>query len=222
MSVFRDPRFHWELCRNVEASYQYCKKSEGRINGPWSDEEVILPPEIYGWQQKLVDLIPDMKFRHVNWFWEPIGGIGKSTLVRYLAITRRKEVILVSGKDGDMKYGVYSFLKNHKKGPSIVMVDVPRSNKEFLSYGGIEQIANGCFFSSKYESDMIVTRYPLVICFANSEPDYEKMSADRWQVYEILAESGSLKKKVFAEPGRAPQPEQWKRMRDELRREDSE
>jgi hypothetical protein len=134
---------------------------------------------------RFVDLLDTFVHRNVYWFWESKGGVGKSMLVRYLCMSCK--ALLVSGKDGDIKHGVAAYLENTGQGPDIILVDVPRSSVGYLSYSGIEQVANGCFFSSKYESQMVVTRYPKIVCFANERPNYERMSADRWQVYHINA-----------------------------------
>jgi hypothetical protein len=52
----------------------------------------------------------------------------------------------------------------------LVICDVPRAAGNFVNYGALEQVKNGLFFSSKYESEMAVFNPPHVICFANSKP----------------------------------------------------
>lgn len=186
-------RIHWERCRSWEHSIRYCSKDDTRVpdTAPYQNVEVLPIPKIHGWQSHLVDtLLPSFTHRNVYWFWEPRGGVGKSMLVRYLCMTR--SALLVSGKDSDIKHGVATYLENTGAGPDLVIVDVPRSSCGYLSYSGIEQVANGCFFSSKYESTMVVTKYPLIVCFANERPNFERMSADRWQVYRIDPEKQAL------------------------------
>lgn len=61
-------------------------------------------------------------------------------------------------------------------------MDIPRSCRKYVNYTGIEEIKNGCFASTKYECEMIVMNSPHFICFANDEPQVEKMSQDRWVV----------------------------------------
>ena len=124
-----------------------------------------------------------MSPRSVYWLWEPDGGVGKSMLVRYLCMSMR--ALLVSGKDSDIKHGVVSFKEASGEGPELVIVDCPRSSVGYVSYSGIEQVANGCFFSSKYESAMCITTQPKILCFANEPPNVERMSLDRWQIYRI-------------------------------------
>uniref|UniRef100_UPI004049B2EE hypothetical protein n=7 Tax=Pseudomonadati TaxID=3379134 RepID=UPI004049B2EE len=63
--------------------------------------------------------------------------------------------------------------------------DIPRSQLDYLSYTGIEEVKNGCFFSSKYESEMVLYNSPHIIVFANEEPTYHKLSSDRWNVVDL-------------------------------------
>ena len=94
---------------------------------------------------------------------------------------------LLSGKATDMKYGIIKYKEKNGVFPDIIIFDIPRSSQQFVSWAGIEEIKNGMFFSAKYESDMVVFDNPHVICFANEEPDYNKLSKDRWKVKKIVS-----------------------------------
>lgn len=183
------PRFsaiHWEICRSWDHSVRYCSKTESREEGtePYGNTRAISVPVIYGWQSHLVDvLLPSFSPRSVHWFHEPVGGVGKSLLVRYLCMTRN--AILVAGKDSDIKCGVSTYTERMGAGPELVIVDVPRCSAGYVSYSGIEQVANGCFFSSKYESMQVIIEPPIMLVFANVPPDMSKMSYDRWRIFRI-------------------------------------
>lgn len=69
--------------------------------------------------------------------------------------------------------------------PRIVIINIPRNNKNFVSYTGLEEIKDMFFFSGKYESGMVSGASPHLIVFSNSPPDYHKMSLDRWVVHQI-------------------------------------
>jgi hypothetical protein len=84
-----------------------------------------------------------------------------------------------------MKYGIVKYIEKHGFAPTSVIIDIPRSRLDYVSYTAIEEIKNGCFFSTKYESDMVVFNSPHIICFANAYPETSQMSADRWKIYEI-------------------------------------
>lgn len=190
-----DPEFkriHWERCRSWEHSVRYCSKEDSRESDsqPYSNVTVCPIPEIYGWQVEVTKMIPSFTPRNIYWFYESTGGVGKSLLVRYLCLTMK--AIVVSGKDTDIKHGVLSFYESSGAGPELVIIDCPRSSVGYVSYSGIEQVANGCFFSSKYESKQCIIDYPRMICFANEPPNVHKMSLDRWQIYHIHASQQKL------------------------------
>lgn len=81
-----------------------------------------------------------------------------------------------------MKQGICGILKDGGRPPKIIIIDIPRYNMDYISYGGMEEIKNGCFFSSKYEGGMVLMNSPHVIVFANQPPDEGMMSKDRWKV----------------------------------------
>ena len=122
--------------------------------------------------------------RTIYWFWEQTGNVGKTSFAKYTAV--HSGSLIVSGKGNDMKYGIIKYKEKHGVAPRIVIIDIPRSIKDYVSYSGIEEIKNGLFFCGKYESDMCVFNSPHVICFSNSPPDTSKFSKDRWCIYEIV------------------------------------
>lgn len=179
-----DNRIHWEPTKSVSASIAYCSKFETRTGKIYS-HGIELPEQLdidepYGWQTQVLDIIstkPDK--RTIHWFWEPNGNVGKTTLCKYLVC--KHNALMLTGKSNDM-YHMISKYPNKRK---IIIIDVPRSSKEFINYGAIEQIKNGLIFSGKYEGSQIVFNCPHVICFANEEPQKEKLSNDRWNIIEI-------------------------------------
>lgn len=181
---------HWEKCRNWEASLTYCRKENNYIekNVPRSQSiDCLAYEDMYNWQRECVDYCeqtPDD--RTIRWYWEATGGVGKSALCKYLCV--HHNALICSGKGADMKYLIVKY--KEKKGffPDLIIMDIPRSCMDYVSYTGIEEIKNGLFCSTKYECDMVIMNSPHVICFANEEPDVEKMSADRWDIIELNSE----------------------------------
>ena len=175
---------HWEKCKGtIEDNIKYCSK-----DGKYKCSRNCKPPreikcitELRPWQQDVVDIVEqDPDDRSINWYWERKGGIGKSALCRYLCINYG--AICLSGKGADMKHAICEMLKRGERAPEIIILDVPRSNLDFLSYTGIEEVKNGCFFSGKYEGGQVIMPFPHIIVFANEEPAYGKLSKDRWNV----------------------------------------
>lgn len=186
------PQIHWEKARGSRAAnVKYCTKE-----GDWESshpldvqrevaakESLRLIQSLRPWQQEVVDLVsqvPDE--RTIHWYWEPDGGVGKSSLVKLLCA--KHGALVCAGKAADMKHMVAERCKRQRP-PIVVIFDIPRSSLGYLSYTGIEEIKNGCFASTKYESGMVVMNSPHVLVFANHEPDYQAMSLDRWKVVRI-------------------------------------
>ena len=174
---------HWEKRKGNKAqNIKYCSK-EGNFETNFEGVPRGIPlPMLTGWQLKCsaaseVEPLP----RDIYWYWSNEGGRGKSTMVRWLAM---KGAIVCAGKAADMKYQIVRYIEKHGHGPKNVVFDVPRSAFQYLSYTGIEEIKNGVFASSKYESDMVIMSHPNVFVFCNFEPDYNNhdLSVDRLKV----------------------------------------
>lgn len=174
---------HWEKCKgSFDDNVAYCSKDGDFITNIEieSDNEELIVDEPYGWQLEVKDIIEQTPCRRtIYWFWEPHGNMGKSTLCRWLCI--KKNAQICAGKAADMKYQI----SREKKHPKVIVFDVPRSNMEYISYTGIEEIKQGIFASQKYESGMHKQNWPHVFVFANEPPKLDKMSMDRWQVRRI-------------------------------------
>ncbi len=126
----------------------------------------------------------DEKFgREIHWYWEEEGGWGKSILCKYMV--DQMGAVLLGGANKDALYGIAGYVDKNGAGPKIVIFDIPRVNKGGVSYQSLEYIKNGCFFNSKYESGMVRFNSPHVLVFANAEPEYDKLSADRWAVKQL-------------------------------------
>lgn len=190
-SLLLDKKIHWEKTRNINASIDYCRKAEtakGEVytNIVFKEPIAILEPSsLYKWQDFIVNIInkePDNRL--IYWFWEDSGNAGKSTFAKYLVV--KHNALMLSNKACDMKYGIITYMKKNVNYPKLIIIDIPRSVEDkFLSYTGIEEIKNACFFSPKFESDMVIGNCPHVIVFANRRPDTYSMSIDRWDIYNI-------------------------------------
>lgn len=178
-------------CRNWDCLVNYCMKDETSIPGgrffskglklPRKKIEILKEEELYEWEKWVIDVMSTKASnRTIHWLWEPVGEVGKSTFCKYLCV--KYGALLLSGKANDMKYGIVNAIKNGGDYPEIILLDIPRTSENFLSYAGIEEIKNGCFFSGKYEGSMVLGNCPHLFCFANFKPDVTKMSLDRWQI----------------------------------------
>nr|WAE42337.1 MAG: replication associated protein [Cressdnaviricota sp.] len=146
--------------------------------------------EPYGWQLQVMQIIvsPPSDTRTIHWFWESTGGVGKTSLCKYLCV--KHDAILIGGKGDNCRFAVAKWVDSNKRHPEIILINIPRS-VEHISYTAIEEVKDGIFFSGKYESGQVIYNSPHVFIFANTPPDMCKLSKDRWNVVHIVFESSN-------------------------------
>lgn len=179
-----NPEIHWEPTKSISASQAYCSavtKRTGKlfVHGVKIPDELDLE-EPRGWQMEVMEILktkPDK--RTIHWFWEKNGGVGKTTLCKYLVA--KHNALIVNGKSENMFHAVAS---NPTK-RTLIIVNCPRSMQDYMNYGAIEMIKDGLIYSGKYEGAQLVFNCPHVIVFANTPPNEGKMSAGRWHTVEI-------------------------------------
>lgn len=180
---------HWEKCKGTrEQNITYCTKQGGTVHSNIKMPEQLYCPEIYGWQLQVAEIVevdPLPSDRTIHWFWEPTGNVGKSDLMRWLVI--KKGAVVCAGKAADMKHLIVTYTeKNNGVWPKIIVIDVPRVMQGYLSWSGLEEVKNGIFASSKYESQMFCMNRPHMIVLANFAPEPgREMSADRFNIVRI-------------------------------------
>lgn len=177
-----------EKCISPEDSLKYCSKDDTKVKEilmKGIPKPITIIKELKKWQSDLVDIIKEEpEDRLIYWVLDKVGGNGKSVLCKYL--WKHYGAIILSGKGSDMKYGIVKYQEKTGVYPELIIIDVPRSSLEFLNYTAIEEIKNGLFFSSKYESDMVCMNSPHIIIFANEYPKINNLSKDRWRISEDI------------------------------------
>lgn len=187
--LLKDYVMHWEKRKGTEQkNIDYCSKDGNfKTNIIFPEPlECIEECNLYEWQKEIVSICDKKpEPRTIYWYCDVNGNKGKSELCRFLCI--KKKAILLSGKCADMKYGVVKYIENNKGiAPKIILIDLPRTfNKDYLSYSGIEEIKNGMFFNTKFESNMVIFNRPHIFIFSNGQPDVDNLSLDRWIIKEL-------------------------------------
>lgn len=189
------PRAHLEPAKGgTQANYNYCSKSgnfetniknkidirkqiKDRLISRYKD--VVWRP----WQEALLAKMREPPAsRTISWYFDYDGNSGKSFLAKYLKL--HFNTIIADGKKDNIFNQLNEMLNNGLE-PQIVILDVPRHNKDYLNYGVIEQLKDGCIYSGKYEGGECIIDNVHVVIFSNHYPDTEKMSEDRWDIHDI-------------------------------------
>jgi hypothetical protein len=187
------PGAHLERCRSWSHSIKYCGKPDGRVHGPITNIKDYTPPEEADILQNLRPWQSDFmrRFdtdvgdgRSIHWIVDTDGGKGKTALQRYLCIKYPYRWAFIDcGKRADILYIATRVLKRGRKH---LLFNLTRTCEGFVSYSSFESISDGIWSSSKYESvTTVLARHVHVIIFANFLPEYEKLSLDRWKVYNL-------------------------------------
>lgn len=183
------PNVNWTRCKGTwEQNIAYCTKSRTRIAGPQASfrlpEPLKLITELRPWQQDLDQYLtgaPDD--RTILWYTDTKGSAGKTAFLKWYLHNHPDEATFVGGKCADAIYAVKCWMEAHNNCyPRTVFINVPRSVKDYVSYQAIESIKDGLAFSAKYESGGIIGNSPHVVVFSNQDPEFDKLSADRWSV----------------------------------------
>lgn len=167
----------------------YSHKVKTRVAGPWANFRLprelvkVQYDELRPWQKKLADQFEDFcpRFdRTINWYVDEVGNFGKTVMTKFFVDNRH--VLVTNGKATDTYNQLFKFIETHGDGPDLVIFDVPRCNAEYVSYQAIEKLKDGVVYSGKYEGGMCRFNTPHVIVFANTYPNSEQLSADRWNI----------------------------------------
>lgn len=196
---------HIEIAKSWGACKNYCAKKETAVEGTLVSnvknrkvKDPLEGKELRPLQAKILEILEcDADDRTIHWVVDLVGNSGKTTLAKSLCLNR-KDCIYITGKSSDMKYGISKWLEKNELG--VVLIDLARSQECFVSYQGIEEVKNGIFYNTKYESGMCMFDSPHVIVFANFEPEMGKLSADRWNIIDMEQwNSGTVEQRVLPE-----------------------
>lgn len=176
-------RCHWEKARSPTHAFKYCMKDNDYITNKIIMRPITFPVFDRDWQISIMNTIkqtPDD--RKIYWFWCESGNSGKTTFTKYLCMKHNAKIL--PEKKNDAYHAICELLKNDTAFDCFIF-DIPRTSMEYINYGVIEKVKDGCFYSGKYEGGTCIYPAPHIICFANEPPDTDSMSKDRWMITKI-------------------------------------
>lgn len=167
---------------------KYCMKTDSRIDGPWADRKIYmgadLPTVLLPWQKKLETyLAGPVNPRELIWIYDPEGNSGKSAFCKYMSF-HHGACKLTYGNSGDLLN-----LVSKKRGMKAYLFDLTRTKPALFSsadlYSAMEDVKNGHFVNTKYETEEVLMDQPHVVIFSNQQPDCGCVSEDRWTMVTI-------------------------------------
>jgi len=192
-STVWDPtsRGQWKpLKGSVKDCITYCSKQETRKPGgrQWTKglpKPIRLIEKLYPWQEEVKNILTSNEYddRKIYWYWEPDGNVGKSQFAKYMYV-HHQTMYLGSGKYADLMNLVFNADMDICQS---IIFDIPRSQGNKISYSALESIKVGLITNTKYETGMKVFNPPIVVVFANCEPNLndDNLSEDRWVIKRI-------------------------------------
>lgn len=189
-------RLHIESARGTDIdNAKYCSK-----DGDYILQNLKIPKplklldenNLYDFQKIILDIIKDEPSdRDIYWF-KGSGNSGKTSFCKLLCA--KYGAIMLGGKSADMKNGIVEYKDINGDTPELILINLPRSfNNEYLSFTGIEECKDMCFYSGKYHGGMILGNCPHIIIMSNKLPDLNELSKDRWNIYDIDLNSWIMK-----------------------------
>ncbi|AXH73216.1 MAG: putative viral replication protein [Demetevirus haddotis] len=133
------------------------------------------------WQLDLLGvLLCEADDREVIFMVDPQGGAGKTWFQRYMLTQHsEKTQVLSIAKRDDIAHAI-------QEDKSIFLFNVPRQGMEFMQYTILEQLKDRMVFSPKYNSRTKILRSKVhVVVFCNEEPDFNKMTEDRYNIKRL-------------------------------------
>lgn len=129
--------------------------------------------------------------RLIRWYYDPVGGTGKSWLIKYLEDNYRDPILWTALSGLENARETANLLVNARSQGWTgfgVLIDLSRAF-EFgkVLYSILESLKNGRLSSTKYQGARLrLDGEPWLIVMSNFWPQVGNMSMDRWDIREIL------------------------------------
>ena len=151
---------------------------------------IILRP----WQQNALELCKIPTDREVIWIIGRRGNEGKSYLQSYIEAYYGSHRVVRLTLRMTHSNACHVFQKQSLSTAVIFLFNDARSiagdTNDFEPYRILESVKDGMTTTSKYDNDNIKFKIPnTVMVFSNHNPDFRRLSTDRWKVY-VITEKG--------------------------------
>lgn len=142
--------------------------------------------EPYDWQQHVLDQLGEpIHPRHILWYFDPEGDIGKSSIADELSVTHGAMKWNPVGKDSSSV--AYNFAKKAKRErPSTIIADIKKEDYKNIQWGVIEASKDGHVESEKYDGIEWRDKRPRSIVFSNDNPTGCALTKNRVRLFTVM------------------------------------
>lgn len=171
--IERYPSSYMRYKNGIESAYNKvtAAKSEKEYKMLYKDKE--LRP----WQEETVQELLSQNEREILWVYDKAGNTGKTWLCNWLEVNK-EAFVTDHGRKQDITYR-YNY-------ENIICFDLTRHMIDKINYSMIESFKSGKIQSDKYECVVKRTINPKIIVMANSLPDFDKWSKDRYKIGKLI------------------------------------
>lgn len=190
--MFNSQGFNGATCKiasdaGKERLKMYCMKEDTRLAGPWADHPIYMGSDLITvlrpWQKKIVAMLEEKPHdRRIWWYKDTKGGIGKSSLAKYM-LYHHKIIPMKCARKCDLINLVFKFPSQ-----KMYIFDVQRTTRKDLfldMISTIEEVKTGLVINTKYETGYKMFDRPHIIVFSNYDPPKEKLSNDMIKVVDL-------------------------------------
>lgn len=137
------------------------------------------------WQQRLFDYLNGpIEDRKIILVLDPVGNTGKTFFKKYYSAIYCKDTFTnEGGKTSDILYAAQQ-VHNRR----VVIFDFVRTQYDHINLQAVEQLKNGCFCVTKYESKATFSQVPHCVIMSNHLIDFSGISFDRWEVWLLASD----------------------------------
>lgn len=181
---------HWKKMESEKGSLAYCQKLgvdgwDGKFRWQYNIPKPLKIIEtLNDWQIDCeIYCLGEPDGQTLRWYYENIGGVGKSSFCKYMAV-KHNAIVIQGGKLADIMNIIFN---SDMDCVNCILIDIPRCHKNAVSYASIECILNGMITNTKYETGRKIFNPPNVVVFSNFAPEVcdETLSIRRWNVINL-------------------------------------
>lgn len=163
--------------------FDYCEK-EGKYYRSWEGalakyRDAALRP----WQGEVIASLIEQSEREILSITDERGNRGKSFIAKHLVVKYGYAYVPAMQNFEDFMF--MAMAHHNARG---FIFDLPRADdiaKKKQMWMAIETIKNGYLYDKRYNFREMWIEPPKILVFANDNPPFESLSADRWKAYFI-------------------------------------